>query len=77
MPKQIEPTAPPLSVLSSLEDLHISEADSLGEEEKKVIKMLDEAIEDSGYSGSSCGDDDDWSGEDSISDTDGYDTVYK
>ncbi|WP_269077814.1 hypothetical protein [Rickettsia felis] len=41
MPKQIEPTAPPLSVLSSLEDLHISEADSLGEEEKKVIKMLE------------------------------------
>jgi outer membrane autotransporter protein len=76
MPKQIEPSAPPLSVLSSLEDLHILEANVLSEEEEKVIKMLDNAIEDSGYSGSSCGGDDDWSGEDNISDTDGYDTVY-
>ncbi|XLM34589.1 MAG: hypothetical protein QFX12_07365 [Rickettsia africae] len=74
MQKQIEPTAPPLSVLSSLEDLHISEDASLSEEER-VMKMLDEAIEDSGYSGSSCGGVDDWSGEDSIADTDGYDTV--
>lgn len=62
-------------MFSSSENLNISEADSLSEEER-VIKMLDEAVEDSGYSGSSCGDDDDWSGEDSISDTDGYDTVY-
>ncbi|WP_410956692.1 autotransporter outer membrane beta-barrel domain-containing protein [Rickettsia koreansis] len=75
MEQQIEPTAPPLSVFSSLEDLHISADASLGEEER-VMKMLDEAIEDSGYSGSSCGGVDDWSGEDSISDTGGYDTVY-
>ncbi|MCX4079868.1 hypothetical protein N7280_04490 [Rickettsia rhipicephali] len=38
--------------------------------------MLDEAIEDSGYSGSSCSSVGDWSEEDSILDTDGYDTVY-
>ena len=69
---QIEPSAPPLSVLSSLEDIHISETNSLSEEER-VIKMLDEAIEDSG---SSCGGDDDWSDKDSISDTEQYDTVY-
>lgn len=74
--KQFEPSAPPLSSFSSSEDLHISEADSLGEEEAKVIKMLDEAIEDSGYSGSICSSVGDWSEEDSILDTDGYDTVY-
>lgn len=59
--KQIEPSAPPLSVFSSLEDLHISEANSLSEEEQ--------AIDDS--SGYSSGSDrvSNWSDEDSISDT--------
>ena len=86
--KQFEPSAPPLSAFSSSEDLNITASNTLGEEEAKVIKMLDEAIEDSGYSGSSCGSidsrsedgsaslDDDWSDADSSKDTDPYDTVY-
>ena len=53
-----------------------SEAEALVEEDKQVTKMLYEAIEDIGDSGSSCGGDDDWSGEDSISDTEQHDTVY-
>ena len=76
MPKQIEASAPPLSAFSSTKDLNISEAESLSEKEKKVIKMLDAEIEDS--SGYSSGSDQvsNRSDEDSITDTDVYDTVY-
>ena len=79
-PKKTEPSAPPLSACSSLEDLNSVKANVLREEEEKAIKMLDEVLDDS--SGYSSGSDressslSDWSDADSSKDTDGYDTVY-
>ena len=78
--QRFEPSAPPLSAFSSLEELNITASNTLGAEEEKAIAILDEVLDDSsGYSSgcsrasSSLSDFGDAS---SLVSTDGYDTVY-
>ena len=78
--QRFEPSAPPLSAFSSLEELNITASNTLGAEEEKAIAILDEVLDDSSGYSSGCSRASsslsDFSDASSLVSTDGYDTVY-
>lgn len=78
--QRFEPSAPPLSAFSSLEELNITASNILGAEEEKAIAILDEVLDDSSGYSSGCSRASsslsDFSDASSLVSTDGYDTVY-